>query len=169
MPKRARSGEVSSPVRVVAPISVNGWIGSLTDRAPGPLADHDVELVVLHRRIEDLLDGRAHAVHFVDEEHLARLEVGQHRRQVARLLDDRPGGGPDRDAQLVARSRRPASSCRDRADRRAARDRAPRRAAWPRRSTRADSRGRGPGRCTRRAFAGAGPPRTGRPRPRARR
>ncbi len=37
-----------------------------------PLADHDVELVVLHRRIEDLLDGRAHPVHLVDEQHLAR-------------------------------------------------------------------------------------------------
>ena len=39
------------------------------------LPDHDVELVVLHRRIEDLLDRRAHAVDFVDEQHLALLEV----------------------------------------------------------------------------------------------
>ena len=36
MPKRARSGEVSSPARVVAPISVNFWSGTFTDRAPGP-------------------------------------------------------------------------------------------------------------------------------------
>ena len=36
MPKRARSGEVNKPVRVVAPISVNRCIGILTDRAPGP-------------------------------------------------------------------------------------------------------------------------------------
>jgi len=36
MPKRARSGEVSRPVRVVAPISVKRGTGILTDRAPGP-------------------------------------------------------------------------------------------------------------------------------------
>ena len=36
MPKRARSGAVSRPVRVVAPISVNCWSGTLTDRALGP-------------------------------------------------------------------------------------------------------------------------------------
>ena len=58
MPNRARSGDVSSPVRVVAPISVNGCTGTFTDRALGPCADHDVELVVLHRRIEDLFDRR---------------------------------------------------------------------------------------------------------------
>ena len=103
MPKRARSGDVSSPVRVVAPTSVNGWSGTFTDRALGPLPDHDVELVVLHRRIEDLLDRRAHAVDFVDEEHLALLEVRQHGGEIAGLLDHRTGGRPDRDAELVAR------------------------------------------------------------------
>ena len=36
MPKRARSGEVSSPARVVAPISVNFCSGTFTDRALGP-------------------------------------------------------------------------------------------------------------------------------------
>ena len=36
MPKRARSGDVSSPARVVAPISVNGCSGTFTDRALGP-------------------------------------------------------------------------------------------------------------------------------------
>ena len=36
MPNRARSGDVSSPVRVVAPISVKRCTGTLTDRAPGP-------------------------------------------------------------------------------------------------------------------------------------
>ena len=36
MPKRARSGEVSSPARVVAPTSVNFSTGTFTDRAPGP-------------------------------------------------------------------------------------------------------------------------------------
>ena len=39
------------------------------------LADDDVELVVLHRRIEDLFDGRRQAMNLVDEEHLVLLEV----------------------------------------------------------------------------------------------
>ena len=37
MPNRARSGAVSSPARVVAPMSVNGLSGTLTERAAGPL------------------------------------------------------------------------------------------------------------------------------------
>ena len=36
MPKRDRSGPVSSPARVVAPISVNFCSGTLIERAPGP-------------------------------------------------------------------------------------------------------------------------------------
>ena len=36
MPKRARSGDVSSPVLVVAPTSVNCCTGTLTERALGP-------------------------------------------------------------------------------------------------------------------------------------
>ncbi len=36
MPKRSRSGVVSSPARVVAPTSVNGGRSSVTTRAPAP-------------------------------------------------------------------------------------------------------------------------------------
>ncbi len=36
MPKRSRSGEVSSPARVVAPTSVNGGRSILIERAAGP-------------------------------------------------------------------------------------------------------------------------------------
>ena len=54
-----------------------------------PFPDHDVDLVVLHRRIEDLLDGRIQAVDFVDEEHVTGLEVGQQGGEVAAALDDR--------------------------------------------------------------------------------
>ena len=66
-----------------------------------PLADHDVELVVFHRRIENLLDRRAHPVHFVDEQHLARLEVREDAGEVPGLLDHRAGGRPDRHLELV--------------------------------------------------------------------
>ncbi len=36
MPKRSRSGLVSIPARVVAPISVKGGRSSFTERAAGP-------------------------------------------------------------------------------------------------------------------------------------
>jgi len=52
MPKRERSGAESNPARVVAPMSVNGF-SSIWDRArAGAAIDHDVELVILHCRIE---------------------------------------------------------------------------------------------------------------------
>ena len=55
-----------------------------------PLADDDVELEVLHRRIEHLLDDTVQAMDLVDEEHVAALEVGEDRGDVARPLEDRP-------------------------------------------------------------------------------
>ena len=101
IPKRAVNGCERRPARVVAPTSVNGGSVSSTVRAPGPLADHEVELPVLHRGIQDLLDGRRHPVDLVDEEDVARREVRQERREVARLLEDRARG----DADLRAASR----------------------------------------------------------------
>ena len=72
------------------------------DRARGrSLADHDVELEVFHRRIEDLLDDRAQAMDLVDEQHVVRLQVRQQRRQVAGALDHRSGRLPQAHAQLV--------------------------------------------------------------------
>ena len=81
MPKRSRSGVVSSPARVVAPISVNGGRSSVTTRAPAPDADRDRQLPVLHRGIEGLLDRARQPVDLVDEEHRARLERGAGRRR----------------------------------------------------------------------------------------
>ena len=66
----------------------------------GPAADHEVEAVVLERGVEDLLDLRVEAVDLVDEQDLAVVEGGEERGQVARPLDDGPGGGLDRDAEL---------------------------------------------------------------------
>ena len=72
------------------------------DRARGrALADHDVDLVVLQRRVEDLLDHRAQAVDLVDEEHVVALQVGQDRRQVLGLFQHRARGAAQVDAQLV--------------------------------------------------------------------
>ena len=58
--------------------------------------EYDVDLVVLHRRVEVLLDDRAQAVYLVDEKHVAGVEVGQQSGQVARLVQH----GTRCDAQL---------------------------------------------------------------------
>ena len=93
------------------------------------LADHDVDLVVLERRIEDLLDHRREAVDLVDEEDVVLLEVGEDRRQVLGLLEHRPRGLAQVDAELVGDDVRRASSCRGPAGRTAARGPSPRRAS----------------------------------------
>lgn len=98
MPKRALRGEVSSPLRVVAPMSVKGGQLDLNRACRGTLVEHDVDLVVLHGRVEVLLDNGAEAVDLVDEEHVARVEAGQQTGQVARLVQH----GARRDAQLGA-------------------------------------------------------------------
>ena len=91
MPKRSRSGVVSSPVRVVAPMSVNGGRSSVSVRAAGALADDDVEPEVLERRVEDLLDRAVQPVDLVDEQDVARLEAGEDRGDVALPLERGPG------------------------------------------------------------------------------
>ena len=65
------------------------------------LADDEVELEILHRRIQDFLDRRLQAVDLVDEQHVARLQVGQDGGEVAGALDHRAGGGAEADAQLA--------------------------------------------------------------------
>src|SRR5262249_50178837 len=57
-----------------------------------PLTDDDVELEVLHRRIEDLFDVGLEAVDFVDEQYVAEFEVRENRCEIAFELDQWPGG-----------------------------------------------------------------------------
>src|SRR5665811_1448731 len=64
------------------------------------LSDHDVDLIVLHRRVEDLLDGGVEAVDLVDEENVALLEVGEQAGDVDLALERRPGRGVHADAEL---------------------------------------------------------------------
>ena len=66
-----------------------------------PLADHQVELEVLHRGIEDLLDRRIEAMDLVDEQHVVRLQVGELGGEIARLLDHRARGRAEADAHLA--------------------------------------------------------------------
>ncbi len=60
------------------------------DRAGrGALAQHDVELEVLHRRVEHLLDRPREPVDLVDEEHVAFVELAEDGREVARPVEGR--------------------------------------------------------------------------------
>ena len=66
-----------------------------------PLADDQIELKILHRRIEDFLDRRIEPVDFVDEQHVALFEIGQQRREIAGLGDHRARRGAEIDAELA--------------------------------------------------------------------
>src|SRR5581483_4884290 len=87
------------------------------DRAGGgPLADDDVELVVLHRRIKNLFDDRAQAMDLIDEERVVRLQIREYGGEIAGPLEHRARGVPQAHAHLVrddvgerrlAESRRP--------------------------------------------------------------
>ncbi len=86
------------PVRVVAPTSVNRGKVSRIERGRRALADHDVELEVLHRGVEDLLDGAGEAVDLVDEEHVALVELREDGGEVAGPFER----GPRRDVEVHA-------------------------------------------------------------------
>ena len=58
----------------------------------GAGADHEIELKILHRRIEDFLDRGVQPVDFVDEQHVAVFERGQLRGEIAAFGDHRAGG-----------------------------------------------------------------------------
>ena len=79
-----------------------GEAGQVEPDAPGgrTLADEDVELEVLHGRIEDLLDRAVQPVDLVDEQDVALLEVGEQGGQVAGPHQDRSGGDPQPGAHL---------------------------------------------------------------------
>jgi hypothetical protein len=62
------------------------------------LADHDVELEVLHRRVEHLFDRARQPVDLVDEEHVAVVEIGEDRGEIAGALQR----GATRDPQAHA-------------------------------------------------------------------
>ena len=70
------------------------------------LADHHVERVVLHRRIEDLLDGAIEPVDLIDEQHVALVQRGQDRGQVPCPLDGGPARVADVHAELARDDRR---------------------------------------------------------------
>ena len=71
------------------------------DRAGGrALAQHDVELEVLHRRVEHLFDGPGQPVDLVDEEHVALAELAEDGGEVAAPLERRTGRDVQADVHL---------------------------------------------------------------------
>ncbi len=101
MPKRSRSGEVKrSRARRGADQGEGRQIQLDRPRA-GTFADHDVELKVLHRRIQNLLHDRAQPMNLVDEQHIVRLQIRQQRRKIACAFDHRARGLPQIDAEFI--------------------------------------------------------------------
>jgi hypothetical protein len=74
MPKRESRGEVSWPVRVVAPTKVKRSIGHGDRGGPGAHPSHDLDLEVLHGRIEAFFNNRLQPMDLVDEQHVAAAE-----------------------------------------------------------------------------------------------
>ena len=67
----------------------------------GTAVDHDVDLKVLHGRIQIFFHHGREPVYFVDKQHIVGFEVGQKPRQFARFIQHRAGSGLDAYAQFV--------------------------------------------------------------------
>ncbi len=101
MPNRSLSGVVSSPSRVVAATQREPRQVDLHRPGRRPLADDQVELKILHRRVEDFLDGRIEPVDLVDEQNIAVFEIGQKGCEIPGLGDHRAGSRAEIDAQFL--------------------------------------------------------------------
>ena len=55
-------------------------------------SNQDVHAEILQRRVQDFLHVGKQPVNFVDEEDLARANIGEDAGEVQLLLQDRPGG-----------------------------------------------------------------------------
>src|SRR5262249_44999399 len=64
-------------------------------------ADNEVELEILHRRIEHFLDRRTQTMDLVDEQDVPLFEIGQKCGEIAGLGDHRPRSGTKADAEFA--------------------------------------------------------------------
>src|SRR5262245_24108692 len=67
----------------------------------GSIGEANVDLVVLHRRIEELFDDRPETMDLVDEQNVARAQVRQRNNDVTGLLDRRTLSRPDVNGALT--------------------------------------------------------------------
>src|SRR5438067_13324455 len=70
------------------------------------LSDHQVKVVILHRRIQHLFNRRRQAMNLVYEEHITFLKICENRSKVAALLNHRPCGRTKLRAHLVGNDMR---------------------------------------------------------------
>ena len=70
------------------------------------IGDPHVHPVVLHRRVQELLEHGPQPVDLVDEEDVVRLERGEQPHEVPGPLEHGSGGGADVDAQLLCHQQR---------------------------------------------------------------
>src|SRR5882672_988423 len=68
---------------------------------PRALSDHQINPVILHRRVQNFLDRGNQAVNFIEEENFTLLERSEDRGQVALAFQQRAGTGLDHDAQFA--------------------------------------------------------------------
>ena len=66
----------------------------------GAFADDDINGIVLHGGVQDLLHRAVQAVDLIHKENIILVQVGQQRRQIAGLFDGRAGSDADIDAHL---------------------------------------------------------------------
>ena len=71
------------------------------DRIGGrAFTDDDIDGIVLHGRIQDLLDCTVQPVDLIHEQNIILVEIGQQRRQITRFFNGRAGGDANIDAHF---------------------------------------------------------------------
>ena len=66
-----------------------------------PFVNHDVNAVVLHRRIEVLLHDGAETVYLIDEQHIVRFEAREQPCEVTGFVQHRTAGYLESHAKLI--------------------------------------------------------------------
>ncbi len=101
MPKRSRSGLVRSPgARRRADQREFREVDFHRARG-GAFADDEIELEILHRRIEHFLHHRREAMNFINEQNVALFQIGEQCREIARFRDHRARRGAKADAHFA--------------------------------------------------------------------
>jgi hypothetical protein len=65
------------------------------------LADDQIELKILHGRVEDFLYHVVQPMNLVNKKNIPRFEVGEDGSEISRPFQHRAGGGPDVDVEFL--------------------------------------------------------------------
>ena len=80
----------------------------------GAFTDDDIDGIVLHGRIQDLLDCTVQPVDLIHEQNIILVEIGQQRRQITRFFNGRAGGDANIDAHFGGNNTRQRSLAQSR-------------------------------------------------------